>query len=330
MEQPNNSAKTATDVHRIEIGVDWPPGHVAVYLVDGPEPVLFDAGMPGDEAGQELRNGLDRIGCPPSDIEHIVLTHPHIDHIGQIPALIEGNSPTISAPSGARNRLSRESESLERAVKENAIEAGLTGKTLEDAVAKSVESLERNRTLLAPEQVDQWIEHGQQFTAGELTLHAIHTPGHQADHLCYDTLLNGEEILFSGDILLEPFRTVMIHTGLDTGVEEGVPAFFLALDRLSELGSRQIFPGHGRPHSDLSGKIERSRKSIERMVERTRETVVENGTTALALAERRAGERSFHYVLPEVVSALQYLESRGEIDSTLEDGIRNYHAVDAA
>jgi glyoxylase-like metal-dependent hydrolase (beta-lactamase superfamily II) len=326
MEQSNGSTQAITDLHRIEIGVDWPPGHVAAYLVDGPEPVLVDAGMPGTEQGAELRAGLEAAGRSPEEIEHLVITHPHVDHIGQVSALTDSADPTIYAPSGARERLARDPSDLERAVRRTAAEAGLQGATLDEAVSKSVDSLHRNRELLDMDRVDEWIDDGQRFDAGGLTLEAIHTPGHQADHLCYDTTLNGEAVLFSGDILLEPFRSVMIHAGLDTGVEDGVPAFLGSLDRLEALGERRIYPGHGGAHEDLQATVERSRANIERMVERARQTAVEEGTTALALAARRAGERSFHYVLPEVVSALTHLEARGEIDSTLEDGIRNYHA----
>lgn len=326
MEQPNGSTQAITDLHRIEVGVDWPPGHVAAYLIDGPEPVLVDAGMPGEEQGAELRAGLEAAGRSPEDIEHLVVTHPHVDHIGQISALTDSADPTIYAPRRARKRLARDLTDLERAVRANAAEAGLQDATLDEAVSKSVESLQRNRELLGPDRVDEWIEDGQRFEAGKLTLEAIHTPGHQADHLCYDTHLDGQPVLFSGDILLEPFRSVMIHVGLDDGVEEGVPAFLGALDRLESLGERRIYPGHGGLHEDLRGTVERSRSNIERMVERTRQTAVEEGTTALALAARRSGERSFHYVLPEVVSALKHLEAQGAVASTLEDGIRNYHA----
>ena len=326
MEQANGSTQAIADLHRIEVGVDWPPGHVAAYLVDGPEPVLVDAGMPGKEQGAELRAGIEAAGRSPGDIEHLVITHPHVDHIGQVSALTDSADPTIYAPSGARERLSRDPADLERAVRRTAAEAGLQGATLDEAVSKSVDSLHRNRELLNPGRVDEWIDDGQRFEAGGLTLEAIHTPGHQADHLCYDTHLDGQPVLFSGDILLEPFRSVMIHAGLDEGVEDGVPAFLGSLDRLDELGQRRIYPGHGGVHDDLQETVERSRSNIERMVERSRQTAVEEGTTALALAAQRAGERSFHYVLPEVVSALKHLEAQGAVASTVDDGIKTYHA----
>lgn len=328
MEQPNRSTRATADVHRIEISVDWPPGHVAAYIIDGDAPILVDSGMAGAKADEELRAGIETAGRTLDDIEHLVITHPHVDHIGQVSTVIEAAEPTVYAPAGVRARLTQSTADLEQAVRKNAAEAGLTGETLDGAVTKSIESLERNRSLLAPDDVDEWVEDDTQFSVGGLSLRSIYSPGHQADHFCYDANLDGKKVLFSGDILLEPFRSVMIHTGLDDGFADAVPAFSGALDRLDALGPRQIFPGHGPIHDDLPGTVERSRRSIDRMVERTHETVGEGTRTALEIAAKRSGERSFHYVLPEVLSALAHLESKGRVESTVEDGIRQYYAVE--
>lgn len=314
------------DVHRIEIAVDWPPGHVAAYLIDGDEPILVDAGMAGEESAAAFETGLANADCSLSDIEHLVLTHPHVDHIGQVNALREAGSPTVYAPKGARARLGRDADDLGATIRRHGRLAGLRGEMLDTVVEQSVNSLERNRTLLNPDTVDVWIDDEEAVTVGAQDFHAIHTPGHQADHLCYDVEIDGEQVLLSGDIALEPFRSVMIHTGLDTGVENAVPAFFGALDRLDALGQRHVFPGHGPAHSRLHEIVRRSRENIEEMLTRAEATVEANEITVLDLAQKRAGDRNFHYVLPEVYSALAHLESEGKITSRVEDGTKYYFA----
>ncbi|MFT4946681.1 MAG: glyoxylase-like metal-dependent hydrolase (beta-lactamase superfamily II) [Natronomonas sp.] len=322
MEFPSTS-QTAT--HRIEIGVDWPPGHVAAYLIEGSEPILVDAGMDG--AAEEFEAGLAETGHELSDIEHLVVTHPHVDHIGQINAVREAGSATVYAPAGARERLSKDADDLGETVRRHATRAGIRGDMLDTVVEQSVNSLERNRTLLDPETVDVWIDDDEDIAVDGYEFRAIHTPGHQADHLCYDVELDGEQTLFSGDILLEPFRPVIIHAGLDNGVEDAIPAFFRALDRVGELGPRHILPGHGPAHDRLHETAQRSRENIEKMLTDARSVVAGSETTVLDLAQRRAGDRDFHYVLPEVYSALAYLEAEGEICSRIEDEIR-YYRVD--
>lgn len=322
MELPSTSSQTA--IHRIEIEVDWPPGHVAAYLIDGAEPILVDAGMEGEESAAEFETGLAEAGYSLSDIDHLVLTHPHVDHIGQVNAVRAAGSPTVYAPIGARARLSRDLDDLESTIRRHASRAGLRGEMLDAVVEQSVHSVERNRMLLDPDVVDVWIEDEETVSVGGFEFEAIHTPGHQADHLCYDVDIDGEQTLFSGDILLEPFRSVIIHTGLDDGVEEAVPAFFRALDRLDTLGSRRVLPGHGSAHDRLHEVAQRSRESIEEMLADAKAVVSEGDTTVLALAQERAGDRDFSYVLPEVYSALAHLEAEGEVSSRLEDGVKYY------
>ena len=325
MESPSSSSQSQTAIHRIEIEVDWPPGHVAAYLVDGHEPILVDAGMAGDESAADFQSGLAEADCSMSDIEHLVVTHPHVDHIGQVNELTEANDPTVYAPAGARARLDRDPTDLGETIRRHARQAGIRGEILDTVVDQSVNSLERNRSLLDPDAVDIWIADGDIVTIDDYDFEAIHTPGHQADHLCYDVDFEEQQTLFSGDILLEPFRSVMIHTGLDTGVEDAVPAFYAALDRLDELGPRQVFPGHGPVHNRPGEIVQRSRASIDRMLDSAKSAVADGELTVLELAQQRAGDRDFHYVLPEVYSALTHLDNEGEISSRFEDETRYFY-----
>ncbi len=70
-----------------------------------------------------------------------------------------------------------------------------------------------------------------------VTLHALHTPGHASDHLCY--YLEEERALFTGDLILGGSTTVIPP-------DDGDLADYLAsLRRLLELDVRRIYPGHG-------------------------------------------------------------------------------------
>jgi glyoxylase-like metal-dependent hydrolase (beta-lactamase superfamily II) len=327
MESPGRSQREASTVHRIEISVDWPPGHVVATLIDGQEPILVDAGMVGEHSLEELEAGLADAGRSLAEIEHLVVTHPHVDHLGQIPALRQAADPTIHAPVGVRQRLDRDRTALEEAVRTNGKAAGLEGSTLEMAVEKSTDSLERNRSLLDPDAVDHWIEHDQRFTVGELEFQGIHTPGHQADHFCYYGTLDGEAVLFSGDLLLEPFRSVTIHAGLDEGAEDGVQAFYTALERLDGLDVDRVYPGHGPAHTQFEATIDRSRSSLDRMLDHTHGLIEDGCETALDIAAERSGDREIQYVLCEVVGALALLESQGRLERTVEDGVNRYRAT---
>ena len=154
MSESRLAAGTAS-VARIEFEVEFPPGHVACYLLKGDAPVLVDAGMPTERGlgGHDaaLREGLDRHGYALADIEHLVVTHPHVDHIGQVPKVLEAGEPTVYAPAGVSERFARDPSELAARVRRNATEAGFPEEQREMAVDMAVESLERNSDLLAPD-----------------------------------------------------------------------------------------------------------------------------------------------------------------------------------
>jgi glyoxylase-like metal-dependent hydrolase (beta-lactamase superfamily II) len=315
----------AVPVHRIEFDVDWPPGHVVSYLIDCDEPTLVDCGMPGADCETRLRETLAGIGYDLADIDHLVLTHPHVDHIGQARTVVEAADPTVYAPAGVRERFARDADDLRRAVRENATAAGLTGDDLDGAVDMAVESLERNRDLLPAETVDVWVEGGETYDIGGTPVEVIHTPGHQADHCCFSVELGAERALVAGDMAIEPFRPVTLHAGLGRGVEDAIDAFYDALDRLERMDPDRIYPGHGPVHTDFERVIERDRRSLDRMLDRTVEQLDDDHRTAAAVAGARAGENDSTYILPEVVAALTHLEAHGRIEADLVDGVARYH-----
>lgn len=331
------SESRTTGVHRIEFDVDWPPGHVACYLLDGREPVLVDAGMPnvsgahdypGDAADHDpegtLREGLAAAGAAPDDVAHLIVTHPHVDHIGQVPALLDAGDPTVYAPAGVRERFAGDAGALEERVERNASEAGIEGDRLEETVAMAVRSLERDRDLLPPSAVDRWVTPGDPIEVGGYSFEPTHTPGHQADHLVYRTDLGGESVLIAGDTAMDPFRAVAIHDGLDDGVLEAFDAYYTALDRLSSLDVDRVHPGHGPVHGRFREVVERDRESLDRRLDSVERAVNEGTRTIPEVAARIAGDRPVRYILPEVYAAVCHLESVGRATATVEDGVRHY------
>ncbi|WP_255196235.1 MBL fold metallo-hydrolase [Halorarius litoreus] len=317
-------------VRRIEFAVDWPPGHAAAYLLDVDEPVLVDAGMPAEfgygDPDAALDDGLRDAGYDIEDIEHLVVTHPHLDHVGQVPRILDATDPTVYAPSSVRERFSRDPDALAERVRTNAREAGLAGDQLDEAVEMAVESLRRNAELLPPESVDVWLDPGP-VDLGPLSAEAIHTPGHQADHLCYLTELNGERALLAGDMAIEPFRPIVMHDGLDDGYVDAFDAFYTALDRLDEFEVDRVYPGHGPVHEEFHDALERDRASLDRQLDRVEGQLEQGLRTVPGIALSLAGDRSIRYLIPETMSALAHLEREGRATATLDDGVRYYDSV---
>ena len=315
---------TAQDLHRLTFDIDWPPGNLACYLIDGRETVLVDAATP--DHGTAFGEQLAAHDLAPADVDHVLVTHPHVDHIGQVPAVLEAGEPTVYAPAGVSERFAHDLSDLAARVRRNATAAGFPEEQREMAVDMALESLKRNSDLLAPDAVDVWIEPGETTVVGPLEVGAVHVPGHQADHLAYPVELGGDRALFAGDMAIEPFRSVSLHDGLDDGHRQAVDAFYAALDRLAALDVDRVYPGHGPVHRDLQGVVRRDRESLDARLDGVRRLVAEGRETAAEVAFALAGDRDVEYIVPETMAALAHLEATGAVSVDLVDGVRRYDA----
>lgn len=81
------------------------------------------------------------------------------------------------------------------------------------------------------------IDHDAVVRGEDVTLRAIHTPGHAPDHLCY--YLEQEKALFTGDVVLGAGTTVIPDDTGDLG------EYMDSLRRLLALDLDTIYPAHG-------------------------------------------------------------------------------------
>jgi glyoxylase-like metal-dependent hydrolase (beta-lactamase superfamily II) len=109
------------------------------------------------------------------------------------------------------------------------------------------------------------LDDGAVIRIGDLTLRAIHTPGHASNHLCY--LLEGTGLLFSGDHIMQG-STVVI------GPPDGnMQQYLHSLARLQREPVTRIAPGHGLVIEDaqaevarlIAHRLQREAKVVERL-----------------------------------------------------------------
>ncbi|UHQ96296.1 MBL fold metallo-hydrolase [Natrinema halophilum] len=314
------------DVFRIEFDVGWRPGHVAAYLLDFGDLVLVDAGMVSDGTVEEFDDALSAYDYEFAAIDHLIVTHQHIDHTGMVRAILDAGDPTMYAPASIREKFERDYERVEAAIRTNAIRAGVGTDAFESIVDQATERQRVFPEKLPAQQVDQWLDHGDCVDIGSLSFEVVHTPGHQADHCVYVATLGSERVIFSGDMANKPFRSVSAHGDLVEGVEDAIGAFYTALDRLEKIDVDLVLPGHGPIHTEYQAIIERDRDSLDEMLETTATLVAQGADTAYAVANERSG--AVYALLIEAIGALSYLEESGELRSTIdEDGCRSYEHV---
>lgn len=308
-------------IHRLELDVEWEPGHVCAYLVEADEPVLIDAGVPGEDGREDMARALDEVGYGFGDVEHVVITHPHLDHVGTVPALLEEGDPTVYAPEGIGPFYDVEGR-LDDAERHARL-AGVSGGMLDQALERWRDGLERNRDSLPPDRIDRTIAGGDRVTIGPLDLEALHTPGHQLHHLCFFT--EGDDpLLFSGDALVSTFRARIYQVGFGDGMFGAVSAYYDSYDRLRDRTATRVYPGHGPEFDDYDAAIERGEESLDDLVADVAAALDDRDeATAIQIAMTRFDDPEMvQSALFDTIAALGYLEQQGRASSRVDDGAR--------
>ena len=109
--------------------------------------------------------------------------------------------------------------------------------------------------------VTDTLEDGAHLRLDNLKLEVIHTPGHASGGIAL--YAPEEEFLISGDALWDG------DIGALTSRIEGNNCLFLALqalDRLSSLNVKKVFPGHGPPFTDFRSALDQTRTRLNMFV----------------------------------------------------------------
>ncbi len=313
-------------VTRLQFEVDWPPYHVAAYLIDGEAPILVDAGVPEDGGRGAMIERLDDCGYDPADLGAVVVTHPHTDHTGQVPLFREAGVP-VYAPQAALDQLDRDEGDLVAGVREIGRSLGLDAERLETEAERACDSLRRNRRLVDPDHAEGFA-FGESVTVAGQQFEPLHTPGHQIHHASLAATIDGESVLFSGDTLIEPFRAAALHVGIDYGAYEAIDAFYESMDTYAGRDVDRVFPGHGPIFTDYSGTVAETREDLDDLVRDTLAAVdVVGPATPLSIVTERVGETSHPAKLLDTLGALGTLDRRDELTYHTDEGVRYYETV---
>ncbi|MEY9969365.1 glyoxylase-like metal-dependent hydrolase (beta-lactamase superfamily II) [Streptacidiphilus sp. MAP12-16] len=220
---------------------------VNFYLVDHPDGLLLvDAGLPG-HLGQ-LQEHLTRSGRSLRDIRAVLLTHGHLDHTGLVAAVQQAGADIwihqadaailADGPRSAMRHAKPERSMLPYLLRRPAAISGpLHIARMGGFSGKSVRGV---RTFRSDHRLDEVPGQPQ----------AIALPGHTQGSVAYHFPALG--VLFTGDALVT--RDDLIgHTGpclVSRGFTHDSAAALASLDRLVELPTALLLPGHGAAFAD--------------------------------------------------------------------------------
>ncbi|SFR63884.1 MBL fold metallo-hydrolase [Halogeometricum limi] len=219
-----------SDFVRVPVGGGSPEGSNSAYVLPD-HSVLIDPGPPGDEAYERLRTGLADAGISVSDIDHVVVTHWHADHVGLAPRLAAAAGATIHMHKHDAPLLGSYREERRKRTRRDAAtlaEWGVPEVRVEEVRAGDTPSPLPDETPVVAH------EDGDVVAGGEI----LHTPGHTLGHLA----IRFGDAMFVGDTVL-PTYTPNVG-GSDTRSTTPLTDYLQSLRRLLEHDG-EFFPGHG-------------------------------------------------------------------------------------
>ena len=309
------AAEIAEGVYQLKVPVPFPLVFVSVYLVEGDDGwTIIDTGYDYPEGREVWESEVRQVGLDlDRDVERIVVTHFHPDHLGLARWLQERSGAPVYMLEGEIHH--------SREVWNNPDHASFAGHLIrggmDRALAERAAAQMRAKLSLPGEVLP--LQEGEKIELGAGAARVLHAPGH-AD---YQVMLHdeGRKMLFSADhVMLE----ITPNIGLWPDTKGRPLARYLeSLSGLRGLDADLVLPGHGPLFHDFDGRVDELLLHHEERLDLMHRALGDEPRTAFSVSRElfrytlSLYERCF--ALAETLAHLEYLVSEGRAER-VEDG----------
>jgi glyoxylase-like metal-dependent hydrolase (beta-lactamase superfamily II) len=318
------------------VHIELPLAHVRsvnAWLLLGEPLTLIDTGPRDDAALSALEGGLRREGLRLEDIELVLGTHHHLDHVG-LAATIQRRSGAIVAV------LDRVADYAERYAAEIERDRTFAHALMahhgvpDQLVVDNEDFWDYIRSTSEDFRADVRLADGAHIRAGGRSLRVVARPGHSTT----DTVFVDDRsaIAFGGDHLLSRISSNTEINAPDRAQDGRARSRLRYLDNLRRTAAMplsRLLTGHGSPVTEharlVADRLLDHRRRCERIV-----AILEDGpSTAFAIAQRlwpahTVAEQPL-LVVWEVVGHLELLLAGGHVDERASDGRSVFELTDA-
>ncbi|WP_046173776.1 MBL fold metallo-hydrolase [Domibacillus indicus] len=312
------------DIIKITLPTPFPIGDVNTYIVKGDRLTLVDAGVNTPEAKAVFKEGLRKAGYQLSDIEQVILTHHHPDHIG----LLDQFSAEIYGHEYGKNWLSYNApfmnwrnEFFLQLFTEFGVPPHML--TILGNLEKTLRFGSQNSRLAG------FLKEGDTMP-GLPDFHVFETPGHAQSHLVFYREKDG--LLLAGDHIL---KTVSSNPLIEPPMEPGgkraksLLQYHRSLKKILELDIQRAVTGHGNDIASirplLERRFERQRERAELVLSMLRKKPMTVFDVCVQLFPE-VYKKETGLTLSETVGQFDYLLEQGNIQvDRIENGAIYYY-----
>ncbi len=297
-------------------------GPVNAFLVRGEPLALVDAGIRTDAAWESLLRCFAGHGLALSDLDIILLTHSHFDHVGLLGRILENSHAEVYAhPRVARLADRFEETEAEAAAYLEKLLAELG--TPPESMAACLAEHEGFKPYIEKASVGNAMQDGD--TVAGFTAH--HAPGHSASDVVY--VNQAARVAFTGDHLLKHIHPNPLIRRPEPGKprSKSLLEYQESLRRTHTLDIDWCCPGHGEPFSDYRQLIDCLLVRQERKMMRIYKTLESGPRTPYEVAMAlfpKLDPAKLYFALSVAVGFLEVLEERGKAVSEHRESVLHY------
>jgi glyoxylase-like metal-dependent hydrolase (beta-lactamase superfamily II) len=307
---------------RLSIPTPFQVGPVNAYLAGR---TLVDPGPGSEEAWAALLDGLEARELGPTDVEQVLVTHPHPDHFGLANRLREAGAQIVASPTTAQiiadfeARLDYEQSYFVEFFERH----GMARST-----AETVTDLPESFLRVAPGvETDRVLEDGETIEVADTGVTAEAVQGHAPGETLFTYEIGDEKRAIVGDhVLGEITPNPLLQPPNEEGGERPrvLPAFNRSLANLQERAFDRFLPGHREEIAYPAERIGEILASHEERTENVTEIVSGGPTTAVEVMEELFDDlpaTEYFAGMSEAVGHLDVLDERGEVEAREQGGV---------
>lgn len=324
------AAAVAAGIHRLAIPTPFAVGRVNVYVIDDDPLTLVDAGPNSGTSFDELTKGLASLGHALEDIQLVILTHQHIDHLGLVGLVASHSGAEVAAIEHAVPLVERFSEAAE--LDDDFATEVMLRHGIPDDVVSALRSVSRAfRAWGAPATVTRVLRDGDEIAFRDRTLKVHWRPGHSPT----DTIFEDTErrMLIAADHLLGHISSnPLINRPLDGSADrpQALVTYLESMSRTRAMDVDLVLPGHGDPVTDHRALIDERFTLHRRRADKLHRLIAERPRSAYELAQALWGNIAVtqaYLTLSEVLGHTDLLLNDGRVRERETDGVVCFEAV---
>jgi glyoxylase-like metal-dependent hydrolase (beta-lactamase superfamily II) len=318
-------------IHRLQVPTPFAVGRVNCYLIEDEPLTLVDTGPNSGKALDELGTQLAARGHSIDDIELVIVTHQHIDHLGLVEIVVDHSGAEVAALGVAAARLADfagDAEAEDAFAVELMLRSGIP-----EEVTVALRSVSRSfRNWGSHVEVTRPLADGETMSFRDRDLEVLHRPGHSpSDTLFWD---EQRQILIAADHLLPHISSnPLISRPLDGSTErvQALVTYIESLRKTREMPAEIVLPGHGDPVTDPVALIDSRLAGHERRKEKIYKLIAEaKPRTGFELAQAIWGNVAVtqaFLTLSEVIGHTDLLVNEGRVREVEDGAVVRYEAI---